>query len=210
MKIKDLTQMISSNMPVYPGTEPPVITIPCTLEKDGFIEKRISLYSHTGTHMDSPAHILKDGITLDQMPVEYFYGTARVVDVSKAPGPQIDIDNIRRSDYGDIDFVLFYTGWCHKWGKPDYFLNFPVLSLEAADYLQRQEIKGVGIDTISVDPVHSTDFIIHKVFLQNNIVIIENLTNLQDLSGKKFILSCFPLKIASSDGSPVRAVAIYE
>lgn len=201
--------MISSDMPVYPGTEPPVITIPCTLEKDGFIEKRLSLYSHTGTHMDSPAHILKSGVTLDQIPVEQFYGTARVVDVSKAAGTQIDIEHIRCLDYGDIDFVLLYTGWCYKWGTPEYFSDFPVLSLEAADYLKRQGIKGVGMDTISVDPVHSTDFAIHKIFLQNNIVIIENLTNLRDLSGKNFILSCFPLKIAASDGSPVRAVAIY-
>jgi kynurenine formamidase len=55
-------------MPVYPGTEPPEFLVPCTIAVDGFTEKKLTLYSHTGTHMDAPAHILEGAPTLDHLP----------------------------------------------------------------------------------------------------------------------------------------------
>ena len=63
MKIIDLTHTISEDMPVYPGTEPPVLKPANTYEKDGFRETLLSLYSHTGTHVDPPAHLFADRAT---------------------------------------------------------------------------------------------------------------------------------------------------
>lgn len=61
MKTIDLTHTIEENMPVYPGTEPPKIVEATTVEVEGFAEKLLTLFSHTGTHMDAPAHMLKRG-----------------------------------------------------------------------------------------------------------------------------------------------------
>ena len=84
MKIIDLTHTISPDMLVYPGTEPPVLTTESTIEETGFLEKKITMFSHTGTHMDAPAHIIKDAKTLDLLPIEQFYGKAFLLDLLKA------------------------------------------------------------------------------------------------------------------------------
>ena len=61
MKVIDLTHVIEGSMPVYPGTEPPVFTSANTYEKDGFKETKISMLTHTGTHIDPPAHLFGIG-----------------------------------------------------------------------------------------------------------------------------------------------------
>lgn len=57
MRIFDLTHTISEQMPVYPGTEPPVLSPANSYERDGFKETRLCMFSHTGTHIDPPAHL---------------------------------------------------------------------------------------------------------------------------------------------------------
>ncbi len=210
MKTVDLTHPITTNMPVYPGTEPPRITNPCTIEKTGFREKKLELYSHTGTHMDGPSHILPRGTPLDALPVECFFGPATVLDLSARTMDRIGPGDLQLPAGEHLDYVLLYTGWYHKWGRADYFTGYPVLTAEAAAHLASRRLKGIGTDTMSVDPVGTTDFTVHKIFLQRNILIIENLTNLAKLVGKTFTLYCFPLKFTQADGSPVRAVAMCD
>ena len=71
MRVLDLTHTIAENMPVYPGTETPIFAGANTYEKDGFKETMLSMFSHTGTHMDAPAHMLLDGAALDSYPGEF-------------------------------------------------------------------------------------------------------------------------------------------
>ena len=210
MKIIDLTHSISPDMPVYPGTEQPVFETGCTIEKNGFLEQKMSFFSHTGTHMDAPAHMIENGKTLDQLSMEHFYGEALMVDVSKSNRPIIGIDAF--ASHGEIleqiGFLLIYTGWSRYWHSDRYFSDYPVLSVEAAKWLCRFNLKGIGLDAISADTADSTDFPIHMVIMPNNTVIIGNLNNLNAVPTRRFLFSCFPLKIAGADGSPVRAVAL--
>ena len=74
MSVLDLTHTISVEMPVYPGTEKPVLTTACTIETAGYRETLLHMYSHTGTHMDAPAHMIARGRTLDSYGVEKFVG----------------------------------------------------------------------------------------------------------------------------------------
>lgn len=210
MNVVDLTQVIREGMPVYPGTESPKIAQATTVEKEGFAEKLITMFSHTGTHMDAPAHILKDGPTLDQISVDRFVGRAVVADLSDLSGV-IGLSDLER--YGDdlkgCDFFLYRTGWSDMWGDAGYFEGFPVLSTEACEWIVDKGIKGIGVDAISVDPVDSLDLPNHRVFLGAGMVIVENLTRLEDLPSS-VTLCCLPLKIADSDGAPVRAVALLD
>ena len=80
MKVIDLTHVISEEMPVYPGTEKPKLQQANTYEKDGFKETLLTMYSHTGTHMDPPNHLFADRTTLDAFPVSQFVGRALVID----------------------------------------------------------------------------------------------------------------------------------
>lgn len=211
MKLIDLSHRIAPGMPVYPGTEAPVLTTPFDLEKDGFVETRISLLSHTGTHMDAPAHIIEGGKTLDQMPVSAFYG--RTVCIEAVSGrPEITVEDLMafENEIQAVDFVFFRTGWSRLWGQSGYFEGYPALTTEAAVYLNHFSLKGIGFDTISADAPQANDFSIHKIILGNNRIIIENLTNLDQLPPVLFSTACFPLHFSNSDGSPVRAVAFIE
>lgn len=210
MKIVDLSHSIFPNMPVYPGTEPPSFTTACTIDGVGFLEKKITLYSHTGTHIDAPAHIIHGAKTLDQLSTDNFIGTAFPMNLTAINKPIIDISDLEphQNLIRKSEFILLNTGWSRFWGTESYFAGYPVLSYEAALWLSNFELKGLGVDMISADEAESTDFPIHKIFLGRNIVIIENLTNLRALPGNDFIFSCLPLKIGQADGSPVRAVGI--
>ena len=75
----DLTQLITASMPVYPGTEPPHLTVASTYETDGFRETLLSFFSHTGTHMDAPFHLFGDRTKLNEMPAAQFVGKALVI-----------------------------------------------------------------------------------------------------------------------------------
>jgi kynurenine formamidase len=211
MKIVDLSHTISPDMPAYPGTEPPTFKIGCTIENDGFLEKKITLYSHTGTHIDAPAHLIK-GLTLDQLQIEQYFGEALLVDFQSIGRNIIQLDDLTKykKEINSADFLLINTGWNKHWGTEKYYSDYPVLSGDAADWLSKHSLKGFGIDAISADTADSTDFPIHKILFKENIIIIENLVNLENIETNSFKFSCFPLSIQEADGSPVRAVAYLD
>lgn len=209
MKSYDLTQMIKENMPVYPGTKPPKLNPVTTLEKDGFAETLLTLYSHTGTHLDAPAHMAIDGQTLDQMDVERFIGPALCIDVRNA-GKYITLEHLipHQVQIMESDFVLFCTGWDKKWDSPDYFTGFPVLEEAAANWLAANNLKGIGVDTISVDNIEESEFANHGILFGACLFIIENLKNLENIIGKDLLLTCLPINFENADGAPVRVVAL--
>jgi kynurenine formamidase len=210
MKVTDLTHVVSSEMPVFPGTEPPIFEKVITLEKDGYLEAKITLYSHTGTHIDAPAHMLSNGPYLDNIAVENFIGTAAILDFTNIKTKSLDVDSLKlyKEKINKVEFVIIRTGWSKYWGEKEYFEEFPSLTETAAQWLSEFNLKGIGIDTVSIDDINSTTFTVHKILLQNEILIIENLTNLGLIGSEYFILSVLPLKNKNADGSPVRAVAI--
>ena len=211
MKVIDLSHVINESMPVYPGTEPPRIVDGCTFARHGFAEKYLSLYSHTGTHIDAPGHILEGAARLDEFRAGHFLGPGRVLDVSAFQGKVIEIADIEKhgAELCEGEYVLMYSGWSRYWGDGHYYGGYPVLSEAAARWLARFPLRGVGVDMISVDSLSSTSMTNHRIFLERKMVIVENLTGLDALIGKNFLFSCLPLKLASGDGSPVRAVAIF-
>ncbi len=209
MKIIDLTQTICENMPVFPGDEPPTIVCTANIEEYGFTEHRFTLGSHAGTHIDGPAHILPHSRTLDRLPLEFFIGPGSVIDLTTPVRPEISVDELRPHEdiFKQSKFILLYTGWSELWGQEQYYREFPVLSMEAALWVRSFGLKGLGVDTISVDPVDSREVPVHKVLLEK-MILIENLTNLGTLPHTGFTFSCMPLKVENADASPVRAIAI--
>ena len=113
MNILDLTYVISLHMPVYPGTEGPTLSPANTYEKDGFKETLLSMYSHTGTHMDAPAHVFAGRASLDELPASQFVGKATVIDCTHlGEGGKITMEQVRSNpDAQQADFLLFHTGW---------------------------------------------------------------------------------------------------
>ena len=214
MKVIDLTHTIKENMPVYPGTDTPSFIPASDYEKDGSKETLLQMYTHTGTHMDPPAHLYADTMTLDQFPVSQFIGKALVIDCRKLKeGEAITMEFIRK--YGkraeDADFLLFNLGWDKRWGTDAYFGDYPCIDEEVLDYIINGKYKGIGFDVIGLDPIADVSLTRHKrLFESSKIVNIENLKNLELCGNDLFWFSCFPLKMENCDGSPVRAVAWFE
>ena len=214
MRVIDLTHTIESGMPVYPGTEPPILEPANTYDRDGFRETKISMYSHTGTHMDPPARLFRDRTTLDAFPPEQFIGKALVIDcTSLKEGEPITMDHLSR--YGTkaetADFLLFYLGWDARWGSEAYFGDYPCIDDSVLEYILEGSYKGIGFDVIGLDPIADGNLTRHKkLFQTRDIINIENLCNLGLCGNDLFWFSCFPLKIRDCDGSPIRAVAWFE
>ena len=214
MKVIDLTQTISEDMPVYPGTEKPVLEVANTYERDGFKETKIHLFSHTGTHIDPPKHLFADKSALDEFDASQFVGRALVIDCRDVPeGEQITLGHLEK--YGDayksVDFLLFNLGWDKKWGTDAYFGDYPCISDEVLDCIISSDLKGIGFDVIGLDPIADTALVRHnKLFSRKNIINIENLKNLELCPSEPFLFACLPIKIKNSDGAPARAVAIID
>lgn len=214
MKVVDLTHIITENMPVYPGTEPPRFEPANTYEKDGFRETKISMFTHTGTHMDPPAHLFPNRTTLDQFSVDQFIGKAIVIDCRCLNEGEMITSELLKP-YGDkisqADFLLFNLGWDKRWGTSYYFEDYPCLDKDVMAMIIAGDYKGIGFDVIGLDPIADVNLTRHKeLFLKNDIVNIENLCNLEQCGNDLFWFSCFPLKINNCDGSPVRAVAWFD
>ena len=210
MRVVDFTHVLRREMPVYPGTPLPELTVASTWERDGFHETRLTLHSHTGTHMDAPAHLFPAGATLDALPPARFAGTALVVPCAGA-GAVLHMDLLAPvKDAADrADFLLFHTGWDRLWGRAAYFEGYPVPGEDVVDYLLASGKKGVGLDTVSVDPVGDWDLPIHRRLLGGGLVIVENLTNLAAAGGEPFTFCALPLHYEPADGAPVRAVGLW-
>jgi len=219
MRIIDLTHPIAENMPMYPGTAAPTLHVAYSHSECGFMETLISLYSHTGTHIDAPAHLYANGFTLDKYSIEQFVGKALVVDcrrLKKEEKISMPLLEEEGSKLNEADFILFLTGHSKLWGSPDYFSNFPVLSHEVIEWINRRKLKGVGIDAPSFDPVTideleqaADDLHNHRAILKtNHTILLENLCKLEEVGNGLFTLCALPLNTANADGAPARVVAL--
>jgi len=207
----DLSHPLAPGMSLYPGSRPLQITPTHTMESDGSRVSELTLNTHLGTHLDAPRHMLPQGESLSDLPLTHFFGPGLVVDCSSCKST-IFLEHFqnREEQIRAVDFLLLHTGYSRFWGRDEYLGNFPVLSPKAAEWLTGCHLKGLGVDAISVDPLDSTAHPVHKILLEHQLVIIENLGDLSSLVNQSFFFQCLPLPIPGLDGSPTRALAFLD
>lgn len=208
----DLTHLIETGMPAFPGDPEPRLKPLATVKTEGYRLTALGLATHTGTHIDASAHVFLDGKTLDAYPASQFAGSALVIDCSDlGPGGVIPLSRIQQAGKAakQADFILFRTGWEQRWGGDSYFEDYPVPSEELAHWICRNEKKGVGLDTPGPDPVGAEDLQQHKrILCRERTVILENLAGLEQLpEGRLFWLAALPLSVKAADGAPARVIA---
>lgn len=203
----DLTHPLNNSISIYPGTTSPNFKQTNNIEEHGYAEMSLNMRTHAGTHIDAPAHIIKGGKTLDMFPLEQFTGKGLVIDCKGKEVIDTELINSYKNKIEDSDFILFNTGRDKFWGTNAYLEKFQILSPEAGEFLLSFNLKAIGFDVISVDQMGCTELPNHNLFLKNEVLIIENLTNLEQLQDKSFEFFCIPLKIENADGSPIRAFA---
>jgi kynurenine formamidase len=198
-----------------------------TLQKDGVLSKAFSSPEHLGTHLDAPNHFEVERPSVDQIPPLDLFAPGVVIDLS----PQASGDADYLLSVADVEafeseheripdgaVVLAYTGWSRFWTEPARYqgkdvmngLHFPGYSAEAAIFLiNERHVRGLGIDTLSVDHGPSRDFPVHHLLGKASRYGIENLTQLEKLPPTGFYVFIAPMKIETGSGGPVRVFAAW-
>jgi arylformamidase len=170
---------------------------PCTVSL-------LEMGAHTGTHMDAPAHFVRDGIGIDDMPLDAAIGSARVIPIRDRKS--IKPDELVRHFIRRGERVLFKThNSDHCWDTDSFVEDFVYLSATAAQYLAERQVRLVGVDYLSVGGFRADGVESHQALLKAGIWIIEGL-NLKRVRPGRVQLVCLPLKIAGGDGAPARAL----
>jgi len=214
VKHLDLTLTISSSIPNFPGSPSPQFISWSKIKDEGYNLELLFLSSHTGTHLDAPFHFAKNGIKIHQIPISRLIGEGILIKIKKLKDQSItkkDLINFEKKNGKIPNFssIIFFTNWQKNLNKEFYFTNNPGLSKSAINYLVSKKINLIGIDSPSIDLGIDKSFSAHKILATNNILIVENLSNLEKIPTLRFDFIILPLKLKDATGSPVRAIANY-
>jgi kynurenine formamidase len=219
-RVFDLSQELFSGMQVFDLHSPTHILPWAKLEASGFRSEAIFCNGHAGTHVDAPYHFLKEGRSIEQIPLDRFFGPAIVYDLTHLhPKGRITRAHLEQLSTTEIapeqgDIVLLRTGIDSYLGRPEYLSDYSGLSEEGAAFLADRGVKAVGTDAASIDHPEEAACPVHNLLFPKEILIYENLANLEPLleaaRGKRFAFTALPLKIRQGTGSPVRAMAVVD
>ncbi len=203
MKIIDLTHTFTDDMPVYPGDPKSTLKQLAFIEKDTYNDHRLTTAMHVGTHMDAPLHMIENGKRIDEIDPERFIGKGVLIDAREKD--KIDVTVIENAHIEEGSVVLLYTGFGSIFGTDDYYKGYPELTEDFANKMVELKVKIVGMDMLGPD--YDKPWVTHKILLGNEILILENLTNLDQLIDiENFEIIALPGKF-KADGAPVRVIA---
>jgi len=197
-------------MPVFPGLPDPSFEPIAKVEEDGYAMTRYAMLNHIGTHVDAPAHQIAGGDTLDEIGLERLVTDAIRIDVShRDPHGSIPLDEIRRQldDVRAGDIVLFYSNNARNYGTEAYWTGWSYPDADASRALIELGVSAVGFDGPSADPVDTTTFDLHRIWLSAGRMILENVNNLDQLPARAQLVVA-PMKVARANGAPTRIFAL--
>lgn len=204
-KIIDISLPLTDSTIVYPGNVPLTIETHAEMPEATTHLSKITMGTHTGTHMDAPMHAVIGAPSLDQIPLETLVGECKVIDVShRGAGEAVMIEDLEGADIQKGDRVLLKTSNSLR-GFDTFYGDYVYLDGDAADWLVEREPALVGIDYLSIKQRGSSDQRPHTSILEKNIPIVEGI-NLKDVDAGEYELICLPLKFMGVEGGPVRAI----
>lgn len=225
-RVIDMTYALNSHLPAWPGDDRTFeATVNATPEKDGYFTRSVWMLEHYSTHMDAPAHFPPGKKTLDQIPVQHFFGPAVVIDVrddaARNPDYRLAVTRVEKweAQHGRIQpgsIIVLRTGWSSRWPDEARYRNmdakgvmhFPGYSVASAKLLIARGAVGLGIDTLSVDYGASKDFEVHRLDLPAALFNLENLADSEELPESGAFLIAAPIKLEGGSGGAVRVFAL--
>jgi kynurenine formamidase len=223
-RVIDLSQTLEEHMPNFPTHSKFFHNLWSSYQLGGrSLSYQLQVHEHNGTHVDAPVHFVSDRNpqahkTIEQIEPGHLIGRGVRLDCRGLKGGDyVSAAFIKdwESQHGGIeagDIVLFNFGWSEHWGLPPdnrrYLDDWPGVGLDAAKYLVGKSVAAIGVDSLSPDPPAALDdHPAHPLLLEKEVLIIENLTRLDELPDF-FLFVALPLKIRQGSGSPVRAIAL--
>jgi arylformamidase len=207
----DLSHLLENGMTYFPGDPEPRIQ-PVDVAPPWRVTQ-LSIGTHLGTHIDAASHFVPHGKTISEYPPERFLLPGMVIPLlgrndDEPLGPHVFADYLAAFPVGGA--LLLHFGWDQHW-KTERYLRHPYLTREAAQLLVDKGVRIVGIDALSVDSTTQETDHAHATLLGNDVLIVENLTQLNQLvPGVIYQFSFLPLALSHLDGSPIRAIAWRE
>jgi arylformamidase len=209
MKYIDISWPITDRMTAYKDRSVVCIIPTKNFEHDAVRESLITIGSHTGTHIDAPAHFLAQGSTSEQVSFDALIGSCTVIDMTHCTQVITDADLLACADVLQPGArILFKTRNSLRSATDPFDSEFVYINKEAACYLAEHAIQTVGIDYLGIErnqKGHET----HITLMQAQVVIIEGL-RLADVVPGDYFLYCLPLALVGIDGAPARAVLIRQ
>ncbi len=186
-----------------------------TLSIDGWNAKTLTIYSHAGTHIDSPFHFGVTNHTIDKYHPNELMGKALIIDVIIQRSKQlIDLNDVieQLNNFKEGDSLIIRTNWSKKYDQPEFKSDLPRISEKFALWCVKHHVKLLGVEPLSVADVENITEVtkIHQILLGGNVIIIEGLKNLDVICSKQVFLMAMPLKIKNGDGAPARIIAFEE
>ena len=203
--IIDITIPIDGSTPIYPGDPTPKVALLSSItDGDPVTASLLSLGAHVGTHVDLPAHFLRDGKTLEAYDVTRFMGQAYVIDCTSVK-KLIDIDFLKNKDIPKHRHTFLKTRNSTLLESDDFSENYIYITEEAARFLLQHEPLSIGIDYYSLDSSDSEIFPAHRVCAEYDIPVFVCL-NLSNVSPGSYWFAGLPLSFPILEGAPVRAI----
>jgi arylformamidase len=207
MKVYDISVPLRADMPTYDGEPGPVLDFHRLLSRgDPLTLSAISLGSHTGTHVDAPAHFLDGAPGIDSLPVDALVGPAYVAEFAGDTHiTAADLDAMAIPP--DCRRLLLKTRNSRFWDDDSFHPDFIALAPDAAKALAARDFRLVGIDYLSIERFHADPHDVHETLLGKGIVILEGL-DLRRIAPGPYLLVCAPLNVVGAEGAPARTFLI--
>ncbi len=206
MKIIDISLPLNNETPIYPGNVPLSISMHHSMPEYATHLSSIIFGSHTGTHIDAPAHAIEGAVTLEKIPLGHFIGECRVLDFSNDRGEAVTKQMLQSKNIKSGERILLKTRNSIR-GFEKFYEDYIYLDGDAAGYLSSLPVLLVGIDSLSIKKRGGPDQRPHTALLARNIPILEGL-NLDQPAEGSYELICLPLNFTGIEGAPARAVLI--
>ncbi len=203
----DISLPLRNAMLHWPTDAPPKVQRIQDVDRgDPVTLTKLTVTSHTGTHIDAPLHFIPHGETIDHMPLDTTVGPARIIEINDEESIKprdLAVHRIRRGQR-----ILFKTRNSSRVYRTDDFVeDYVFLTIEAARFLVEKGVRLVGVDCLSVGAIKDPDSLdeTHRVLLGGGIYILEGL-DLSRVEAGRYELVCLPLRLARGDGAPARAI----
>lgn len=233
LKVYDVSLTLDTNMPNWPGhPSMGIIRDARNFEQNGYFAQTLVISEHTGSHVDAPAHALKDSpqATIDRYPGDILIGPYKKYDLiarDYKAGEAVSLEAVKEAEKSagfllePNDIVLLQFGW-DRYFHPEskdmaermwWATNSPGLSEEALRYFAESKIRAIGSDSLGLDAPYKDGVELapswghEKYFLPNDIFIMESLGRLRD-APPTGIFVAIPLKIKGGSGSPIRPILL--
>ena len=203
MEYIDISININKHTPIWPNGKKPKISYYKKFDKDNVNTSYIEMDSHAGTHIDAPKHFIKNGKSIEDIPLEKFIGPVYIIEINNKVINKHHIEK-KSNILSNYKKIIFKTKNSNLYNKK-FYKDYVALNIKATKEIIKFDLDLIGIDYLSIQKYGEKYNEVHESLLKNDILILEGL-DLRNVIEGKYKLYAFPIKIGNIDASPVRAI----